>query len=72
MSGILQFFLNAFKAIIFGPFYVLYFCLHLIVAIINHILGEFKVLFTGFKYANKDSNKYSKKVNYLMRKSGDK
>ena len=70
MSGILTFFLNALKAILLGPFYILYFCIYLIVCLINHIFGELKVLFTGFKYATKKSNKYTKQVSELMNKGG--
>lgn len=71
MSGILKFFLNALKAILLSPFYLIYFCLYLIISLFNHFLGEIKVLFTGFKYGNKDENKYSKQVKNLINKGGE-
>ena len=71
MSGILKFFLNALKAILLSPFYLIYFRIYLIIGAFNHIIGEFKVLFTGFKYGNKDENKYSKQVKNLMNKGGE-
>ena len=72
MSGIFQFFLNALKAIFIGPFYVVYFAIYLIGSVINHILGEIKILFTGFRYGHKDENKYSKRLKYLIKKAGGK
>lgn len=72
MSGILKFFLNAIKAIFLGPFYIAYFCIYVVISAINHVFGEFKVLLTGFKYGQKNNNKYTKNVNRLIRKSGGK
>ena len=72
MSGILKFFLNAIKAILLGPFYIAYFCIYVVISAINHAFGELKVLLTGFKYAQKNNNKYTKQVNKLLRKSGGK
>ena len=71
MSGILKFFLNAIKAILLSPFYIVYFCLYLIISAFNHLLGELKILFTGFKYGNKDENKYNKQVRKLINKGGE-
>lgn len=62
MGNTLKFFLNAIKAIVFSPFYVLYFVLFLIISLLNHIIGELKVLFTGFKYGNKQENKYNQEL----------
>ena len=72
MGGIFQFFLNALKAIFIGPFYIAYFLIYLIISAFNHLIGEFKVLFTGFRYGHKDENKYSKKLKYLTKKAGGK
>ena len=72
MGGILKFFLNAIKAIFVGPFYVLYFCIYFVLALLNHLFGELKVLFSGFHYGSKNSNKYTKKIQYIIKKGGDK
>lgn len=72
MGGILKFFLNAIKAIFIGPFYVIYFCFYLILAVLNHFAGELKVLFTGFHYGSKNHNKYTQKVQYNIKKGGGK
>lgn len=71
MSGILKFFLNAIKAILLSPFYIVYFCLYLIVSFFIHVVGEVKVLFSGFKYGSKEENKYTKQVKNLMNKGGE-
>ena len=70
MSGILKF-LNAIKAILLSPFYIVYFCLYLIVSFFIHVVGEVKVLFSGFKYGSKEENKYTKQVKNLMNKGGE-
>lgn len=72
MSGILKFFLNALKAIFIGPFYLVYFCIYLALSALNHMAGELKVLFTGFHYGSKANNKYTKKVQYIIKKGGGK
>lgn len=72
MGGILKFFLNAIKAIFIGPFYVVYFCVYLILSVLNHLSGELKVLFTGFRYGSKAENKYVKKSQYIIKKGGGK
>ena len=72
MGGIFQFFLNALKAIFLGPFYVVYFAFYLVGSLINHLLGELKVLFSGFRYGHKQENKYTKKVQYIIKKAGGK
>ena len=71
MSGILKFFLNAIKAILLSPFYIVYFCLYLIVSFFIHVVGEVKVLFSGFNYGSKEENKYTKQVKNLMNKGGE-
>ena len=71
MSGILKFFLNAIKAILLSPFYIVYFCFYLIISVINHFIGEIRVLLSGFKYGHKDENKYTKQVKNLMNKGGE-
>ena len=70
MSGIFQFFLNALKAIFLGPFYIVYFIFYFVGSLINHLLGELKVLFTGFKYGHKEENKYTKKLKIMIKKAG--
>ena len=67
MGNTLKFFLNAIKAIVLSPFYVLYFALHLTVSLFNHIIGEVKVLFTGFKYGSKQENKYNQELKKIIR-----
>ena len=71
MSGILKFFLNAIKAILFSPFYIVYFCIYLIISLFNHLIGEVKVLFTGFKYGSNEENKYNKHIKNLINKGGE-
>lgn len=62
MNSMFTFFLNALKAIIFSPFYLLYFLFVLLIGLFNHIIGEVKVLFSGFKYGSEKENKYTKKL----------
>ena len=73
MGGILKFFLNALKAIFLGPFYVAYFILFFVYGIINHFIGEIKVIFTGFRYGTKSENKYTRRLIFKvneMKKGG--
>lgn len=62
MEKIFTFFVNAVKAIIFSPFYLLYLAIYLVISLFNHVFGEIKVLFTGFKYGSKKENKYHRTV----------
>lgn len=67
MDGTLKFFLNAFKAILLSPFYLAAFAAFLLYSLITHLVGEIKVLFTGFKYGTKNENKYTKELNYKIK-----
>ena len=62
MGNVLKFFLNALKAIFFSPFYICYFLIFFIIGIFNHIIGELRVLISGFRFASEKENKYSKKL----------
>ena len=70
MENVLKFFLNALKAIIFSPFYVVYFIVVLLIGFINYLVGEIKVVFTGFKYASKQENKYTKALRKVLNSQG--
>lgn len=70
MEGILRFFLNAFKAILLSPFYIVYFVIVLLIGLFNHIIGEIRVLLSGFKYGSKNENKYRKMVEKKIRAQG--
>ena len=70
MEGILRFFLNAFKAILLSPFYIVYFVIVLLIGLFNHIIGEIRVLFSDFKYGSKNENKYRKMVEKKIRAQG--
>lgn len=65
MNNIFSFFLNALKAIIFSPFYLIFFLLCFILTLINHIVSELCVLFSGFKYGSKKENKYTQLLNKI-------
>jgi len=71
MGNTLKFFLNAFKAIIFSPFYILYFVVFLFISLINHFIGEVKVLISGFKYGSKNENKYTKELRKIIKNAND-
>ena len=62
MNIMFTFFLNALKAIIFSPFYLLYFLFVLLIGLFNHIIGEVIVLFSGFKYGSEKDAKDNCKV----------
>ncbi len=66
MEGAFKFFINALKAILFSPFYILYFLFYFVIALINHLWGELMVLLTGFTYGSKKENKYRKKLQKKM------
>lgn len=70
MEGILRFFLNAIKAILFSPFYIAYFIIVLLIGLINYLVGEVKVIFTGFKYGSKKENKYKKALDKKLKAQG--
>lgn len=75
MGNTLKFFLNAIKAIVFSPFYLVCYLLFLIVSLFNHLIGEIKVIFTGFKYGSKNENKYHNELKTIVKKinsGGDK
>ena len=62
MNNLFNFFLNAIKAILLSPFYVLCFVVALIVGLFNHLIGEVRILFSGFKYGTDKENKYKAKL----------
>lgn len=70
MNQVLSFFLNAIKAILLSPFYILYFLLVLVVGFINFVFGELRFLLSGFRYGKKDENKYSKMLNDKLKQGG--
>lgn len=75
MGNTLKFFLNAIKAIVFSPFYLLYFFAFFSISLFNHLIGEIKVIFTGFKYGSKNENKYNNELKTIVRRinsGGDK
>ena len=67
MDGVFKFFINAIKAIIFSPIYIIYFCFVLIIGLFNHVFGEFRILFSGFKYCTKQENKYTTALENKMK-----
>ena len=62
MNNLFNFFLNAIKAILLSPFYILYFVVVLLIGLFNHLIGEVRILLSGFKYATDKENKYNKKL----------
>ena len=70
MEGILKFFLNAFKAILLSPFYLVYFIFVLIIGLLNHLVGELRVLLSGFRYASKKENKYKRRLDKKIKAQG--
>ena len=70
MEGILKFFLNAFKAIIFSPFYIIYFVFAFLVGLINYLWGEIRVVFSGFRYGSKNENKYTIALRKISNEQG--
>lgn len=60
MGKALKFFLNAFKAIFLSPFYLIYFAIYLIATLINFLVGEVRVLISGFRYGSDLENKYQR------------
>ncbi|MCI5744678.1 MAG: hypothetical protein MR270_00095 [Erysipelotrichaceae bacterium] len=69
MGNVLKFFLNAVKAIVLSPFYIVYFALYFIYAILNYLIGEIRLVFSGFRYGDKKENKYLKKVEKIINSS---
>ena len=65
MNNLFNFFLNAIKAILFSPFYILYFVVVLLIGLFNHLIGEVRILLSGFKYATDKENKYTKKLQQI-------
>lgn len=68
MDGVFKFFINALKAIILSPFYIVCFCFALIHGLLNHFIGETRVLFSGFKFASKQENSYTKQLGLKLKK----
>lgn len=62
MGAALKFFLNALKALFLSPFYIVYFLVFLVYGFFNHLIGEVRVIISGFKYASDKENKYQNKL----------
>lgn len=70
MDGILKFFVNAIKAILLSPIYIICFCAALIGGFINHLICEVRVLFSGFKFSTEKENKYTNKLENKLNQGG--
>lgn len=70
MDGVLKFFINAIKAILLSPVYIICFCATLIVGLINHIICEVRVLFSGFKFSTEKENKYTALLEKKLNQGG--
>ena len=68
MESIFKFFMNAIKAIIFSPLYIIIFIATLIHGMLNHFICEIRVLFSGFKFASKNENIYTKLLEEKLKK----
>ena len=66
MEKALKFFLKAFKAIIFSPFYIIYFALYLVINIVNYLIGEVRVIISGFRFGSDNENKYRRKIKRIV------
>ena len=71
MSGVLKFFLNAIKAILLSPFYLVIFALYLINGFISFLFNEIIFVLSGFRFASKKENKYQKQVQKKRESVGD-
>lgn len=65
MNNLFNFFLNAIKAILLSPFYILYFVVVLLIGLFNHLIGEVRILLSGFKYGTDKENKYTQQLKQI-------
>ena len=65
MEKALKFFLKAFKAIIFSPFYIIYFALYLVINIVNYLIGEVRVIISGFRFGSDNEINIAAKLKEL-------